>query len=74
MTVFLGPTGPKISLTGNQVIIPYPVGFRTVGDGRFVNRPYDKDNPLRRTCQCLPSCIDRFPKGIDHGRWNLRSK
>ena len=56
MTFFSGPTGPKISLTGNQVIMPYPVGFRTVGGGRFVNRPYDKDNPLRRTRQSLP-CV-----------------
>gem|GEM_PF-6457660 len=21
------------------------------------------------SAQSLPSCIDRFPKGIDHGRW-----
>ncbi|MBR6762532.1 MAG: hypothetical protein IKM13_02145, partial [Clostridia bacterium] len=27
MTVFSGPTGPKILLTQNQVIMPYPVGF-----------------------------------------------
>ena len=33
MTVFSGPTGPKISLTGNQVIMPYPAGFRIVGAG-----------------------------------------
>ena len=63
MTIFSGPTGPKILLTQNQVIMPYRVPQ---------NRPYD--TPLRRTRQSLPSCIDRFPKGIDHGRWHLRSK
>ena len=33
MTIFSGPTGPKILLTQNQVIMPYPVRFRIVGDG-----------------------------------------
>ena len=33
MTIFSGPTGPKILLAQNQVIMPYTVRFRIVGDG-----------------------------------------
>jgi len=31
MTIFSGPTGPKILLTQNQVMMPYPVHFPIVG-------------------------------------------
>ena len=43
-----GPTGPKISLSGNQVIMPYPVGLRTVGAtcGRPPS-PARKSRPIR---------------------------
>jgi len=64
MTIFSGPTGPKILLTQNQVIMPYPVDFRIVGDGF----PVPPSAPqVRRTGFCTVF-ISQAASGMGTGR------
>ncbi|MBR6762508.1 MAG: hypothetical protein IKM13_02015, partial [Clostridia bacterium] len=56
--LFSGLTGPKISLTGNQVIMPYPVDFCTVGDGFPVPPPAPS---VRR----IWFCTNLFPRPVN---------
>ena len=60
MTVFSGPTGPKILLTQNQVIMPYPVPQNVFlrdrsanADRSHMTAPHKKTRPKRAASQTM---------------------